>query len=89
VDGESTSRIEEFNPAGGFIRKWGTEGEAAGQMDFPVAIAIATGGSNRGDLYVTDAGNRRVDEFGPEGKFIRNLGIRGWKSPQKRIRNLH
>jgi len=74
VDGGGTSRIEEFSAAGTFMAKWGTEGEGAGEMDFPVGIAIAAGGSDAGDIYVADAGNRRVDEFGPEGKFIRTWG---------------
>ena len=74
VDGQSTSRVEEFSAAGAFITKWGTNGEGAGEMNFPVGIAIAAGGSDAGDVYVADAGNRRVDEFGPEGKFIRTWG---------------
>ncbi len=74
VDGQSTSRIEEFSATGSFIAKWGTKGEGASEMDFPVGIAIAAGGSDAGNVYVADAGNRRVDEFGPEGTFIRTWG---------------
>ena len=74
VDGGVTSRIEEFSATGAFMAKWGTEGEGAGEMDLPEGIAIAAGGSDAGDVYVADAGNRRVDEFGPEGKFIRTWG---------------
>jgi DNA-binding beta-propeller fold protein YncE len=75
VDGESSSHIEEFSANGTFMAKWGTEGHGVDQMDYPVSIAVAAGGSSAGDLYVTDAGNRRVDEFKPDGEFIRAWGL--------------
>lgn len=71
---QSANRIEEFNAGGGFITEWGEEGAGAGQMFEPASIAVAGGGSETGKLYVTDARNRRVDEFGPEGHFIRAWG---------------
>jgi DNA-binding beta-propeller fold protein YncE len=77
VDKGSTpgkSLIEEFGATGTFIREWGTQGSGAGEMWEPGSIAIAGGGSDAGDIYVVDGRNRRVDEFAPEGTFIRAWG---------------
>ena len=35
-----------------------------------------------GDVYVVDSGNNVVDEFGPEGKYLRRLGAGELKNPQ-------
>lgn len=67
--GVSGARIEEFTAEGKFITEWGKTGSGAGEMHEPEGIAVA--GSEAGDVYVADAGNRRVDEFSSSGTFIR------------------
>ncbi len=48
----------------------GTVGSAEGQLFHPTNLAI---GSN-GNLYVSDTGNFRVQEFTPDGRFVRTFG---------------
>lgn len=55
----------------GFI--WGSYGTGNGQFVDPVDIAV----DPNWDVYVTDAGQARVQVFDWQGKFLRALGSRG------------
>ena len=87
------NRVQEFSENGAFIRtfgygvntgesklevctsncKAGIAGSGNGQLSDPDDIAIIGG-----DIYVTDLGNSRVDEFDEEGKtFVREWGSWG------------
>lgn len=90
----TNNRIQQFSPAGAFVRAWGwgvkdgnlefevcsvaancqkgAAGAAAGQLSIPQRIAVDP---VRGNLYVSDQGNRRIDVFGPTGTF---QGAFGW-----------
>jgi DNA-binding beta-propeller fold protein YncE len=48
------------------------EGSGAGQFSSPEGVAIDNDllSSSRGDVYVIDKGNDRVEKFGPEGEFL-------------------
>ncbi len=48
----------------------GSPGNAAGQLSFPSSVAI---GPN-GHLYVPDNGQNRINEFQPNGSFVRGWG---------------
>jgi DNA-binding beta-propeller fold protein YncE len=55
------------------IRKWGTYGSGPGQ--FIQAMGLATDAN--GNVFVNDAVNKRVSEFDPYGKWIRDFGSAG------------
>ena len=60
-----------FRPDGTLVRQWGSQGSAAGQFDWPLAVAV----SSAGDVFVFDTGNRRVQVFRlSDGSFVRSLG---------------
>ncbi len=48
----------------------GTPGTAAGQFNFPRAVAV----DSEGRVYVADSGNNRVQVFGADGSFLREWG---------------
>ncbi len=73
-------RVQKFTPQGEFLTAWGTFGEfnvgdPNGQGAFFGPRDIAVG--PEGALYVTDTGNKRVQVFDPEGRFLREFGGRG------------
>ncbi|HEY0278356.1 MAG TPA: NHL repeat-containing protein [Solirubrobacterales bacterium] len=53
------------------VLRFGAQGSAAGQMKSPGGVAVDQAS---GDVYVADTGNNRIDEFGPEGSFVRAWG---------------
>jgi sugar lactone lactonase YvrE len=53
-----------------FQLKLGTPGTGAGQFDGPAFVAV----DDAGDVYVTDAGNHRVQKFDDDGTFITQWG---------------
>ena len=46
--------------------------EGSGQVQFKGIGGIAA--NSKGDVYVTDSGNARVQELGPSGEYIRSFG---------------
>jgi hypothetical protein len=50
---------------------FGEAGEGAGQLEEPHGAAVEQAS---GDTYLVDTNNSRVDEFGPEGEFVRAWG---------------
>lgn len=58
-------RIQEFQPDGAFVRKWGSLGELPGQFKEPCAVAVGADGS----VFVADTWNHRVQKFSPEGEY--------------------
>lgn len=48
----------------------GAAGGGAGQLSRPSGVAVDNSlGLSHGDVYVVDAGNNRVQKFGPDGEF--------------------
>jgi peptidylamidoglycolate lyase len=68
-DGYRNSRIVKFDSTGKYLFEWGTKGDAPGQFNIPHAIDL----DNRGNVYVADRENNRVQVFAPDGKFLRSL----------------
>ncbi len=73
-------RIQKFAPDGTFLKQWGsvvdTKGlTVGGENGFygPRAIAF----TREGSLLITDAGNKRVVIYSPEGQFLGQFGGRG------------
>ncbi len=69
-------RIQKFDPNGKFLKKWGYFVTTDGQLGEPVGMwgprAIVIDAD--GNLYVADTGNKRVQEFDPEGNFLGQWG---------------
>ena len=53
-----------------FVAKWGTNGTGDGEFDYPFKIAL----NAVGEVYVSDAGNRRIEKFDSDGNFITKWG---------------
>jgi uncharacterized protein (TIGR03663 family) len=73
-------RIQKFDAAGRFLTKWGFFTDTRGARDDqpggfwgPRAIAIGPDGN----LYVADTGNKRIQVFDPNGRFVRAIGGEG------------
>ncbi len=65
--------IQVFDATGALLQVIGAPGEREGEFNFPTFLAFA-----RGDLYVTDTMNSRVQVFGGEAmRFKLKLGERG------------
>jgi DNA-binding beta-propeller fold protein YncE len=52
-------RIQAFTLDGKFLYKWGTVGNASGEMRSPCGVAVDDAGS----IYVADTYNNRVQKF--------------------------
>jgi streptogramin lyase len=69
-DGEGqNTRIVKFSKDGTFIKTWGTKGAAPGQLQTPHAIFI----DGRGRVWVADRGNKRLQVFDQDGRFLREM----------------
>ena len=70
ADGMGTNnRVAKLDKEGRFIKHWGSTGTEAGQFQGLKAIAIDA----QGDVYVADAGNKRIQVFDGEGTFKRQF----------------
>lgn len=67
-------RVQVFSTGGDFIRKWGQDGAANGDLSEPGGIAVNPCNSN---VYVTEGRNNRVSVFNPNGTFISKFGSYG------------
>jgi DNA-binding beta-propeller fold protein YncE len=66
TDGYVNSRVVKFDPAGKFIKTWGTKGTGPGQFNLPHSIDI----DRQRRLYVADRDNSRVQIFDEEGRYL-------------------
>jgi hypothetical protein len=67
ADGESkNTRVVKFAKDGKFIKFWGTKGSGDGELDVPHNIAM----DSKGNLYVADRANKRVEVFDQDGKYL-------------------
>ena len=66
--------VKIFNMAGELVGKIGQEkGDGPGRFLFPTYLSV----DDKGNLYVTETLNSRVQMFDPEGKYVKSLGQRG------------
>jgi sugar lactone lactonase YvrE len=71
ADGMGTNnRVAKFDKDGRFITHWGSTGSGQGQFNGVKALAIDA----QGNVYVADAGNRRIQVFDAEGTFKSEFG---------------
>ncbi|HEX3703062.1 MAG TPA: peptidyl-alpha-hydroxyglycine alpha-amidating lyase family protein [Vicinamibacterales bacterium] len=66
-DGEgANTRVVKLSKDGTFIASWGTKGSGPGELSGPHCITMDTGGK----LYVCDRGNKRIQVFDQDGRFL-------------------
>ena len=53
--------------------EWGKLGEGDGEFTNPIGIAVDA----RGNVYVGEAGNPRIQKFDSNGRFLSKFGSRG------------
>jgi DNA-binding beta-propeller fold protein YncE len=70
-DGYINSRVAKVDKNGNWLKSWGEPGSDAGQFMTPHSIAIDA----EDHIYVADRGNRRIQVFDVEGKFLRQIII--------------
>ena len=70
-DGYWNSRVGKVDKNGDWVTSWGSPGKAEGQFDTPHSIAADA----KGNIYVADRGNRRIQVFDGQGKFLRAISI--------------
>jgi hypothetical protein len=70
-DGYINSRIAKLDKDGNWLKSWGKPGDQPGQFSTPHSIALDA----EGKVYVADRGNRRIQVFDADGKFLRRIII--------------
>ena len=70
-DGYVNSRVAKVDKDGNWLMSWGEPGDQPGQFNVPHSIAIDA----QNNVYVADRGNRRIQVFNTEGKFLRQFTI--------------
>jgi DNA-binding beta-propeller fold protein YncE len=66
-------RVLKFDKDGKFIKSWGGKGKEPGKFDVAHGIAIDA----KGQLWVTDRENQRIQIFDQDGKYIKELKYAG------------
>jgi len=70
-DGYVNSRVGKANAKGEWVGSWGSLGSGPGQFDTPHGVAV----SPKDEIFVADRGNRRIQVFDTEGKYLREFTI--------------
>jgi DNA-binding beta-propeller fold protein YncE len=70
-DGYINSRIAKADKDGNWVKSWGDRGSKPGEFNTPHNIAADA----KGNIYVADRGNGRIQVFDNNGKFLRMMKI--------------
>jgi hypothetical protein len=70
-DGYVNSRVAKVDKDGNWLKSWGEPGDGPGQLNTPHSIAVDA----QGNVFVADRGNRRIQVFDGDGKFLRQMTI--------------
>jgi DNA-binding beta-propeller fold protein YncE len=65
--GKGESRVLKFSADGVFISTWGGEGKGPGEFNVPHSIVT----DGKGQIYVADRSNQRIQVFDRDGKYLR------------------
>ena len=68
-DGYGNARVVKFDKNGRFLLAWGNKGKGEGEFDLPHAVRL----DSRGDVYVADRENKRIQVFAPDGNLLRQM----------------
>jgi DNA-binding beta-propeller fold protein YncE len=70
-DGYINTRVAKYDKNGNWVKSWGEPGNQPGQFLQPHSIAV----DSADHVYVADRGNRRIQVFDGDGKFLRQITI--------------
>ena len=70
-DGYINSRVAKVAKDGAWLKSWGDRGVKPGEFNTPHSIAADA----KGNVYVADRGNRRIQVFDGDGNFLREIRI--------------
>jgi DNA-binding beta-propeller fold protein YncE len=70
-DGYINSRVAKIDSNGNWLKSWGDRGNKPGEFHTPHSIAADA----RGNIYVADRGNRRIQVFDGDGALLREIRI--------------
>jgi len=70
-DGYINSRVAKVDRNGSWVKSWGDRGTKPGEFNTPHSIAADA----KGNIFVADRGNRRIQVFDGEGTFQREFTI--------------
>ncbi len=70
-DGYINARVAKVDKDGNWMKSWGEPGNGPGQFNTPHSIAVDA----QDNVYVADRGNRRIQVFDGEGKFLHQITI--------------
>jgi DNA-binding beta-propeller fold protein YncE len=71
ADGYNNSRVVKVDKNGRWVKTWGERGTEPGQFNTVHTIA----NDAKGNIYVGDRSNRRIQVFDPDGNFLRQFTI--------------
>jgi DNA-binding beta-propeller fold protein YncE len=70
-DGYINSRVAKYDKNGDWVKQWGEHGAKPGEFSTPHSIAA----DSKGNIYVADRGNRRIQVFNSDGTYLREITI--------------
>jgi streptogramin lyase len=70
-DGYINSRVAKFDKNGDWVKQWGGPGRGPGELNTPHSIAADA----KGNIFVADRGNRRIQVFTTDGQLQREMKI--------------
>lgn len=70
-DGYKNSRVAKIDKNGDWVKSWGERGNGPSQFNTPHSIAVDA----KGNVYVADRGNARIQVFDSDGTFLRQFII--------------
>jgi hypothetical protein len=79
-DGYVNSRVAKVDKDGNWLKSFGEPGDQPGQFSTPHSIAVDA----QGNVFVADRGNRRIQVFDNDGRFLRQMTIDVPVSPDAR-----
>ena len=59
-------RVQKFSAEGVYLCQIGSSGDGRGEFNRPAGVAV----DEHGDIYVSDRGNHRIQQFSYEGNFV-------------------
>lgn len=68
-DGYTNSRVAKIDKNGDWVKSWGEKGTKPGEFDTPHSIAADA----RGNIYVADRGNRRIQVYDTDLNFLKSI----------------
>jgi hypothetical protein len=70
-DGYINSRVAKYDKNGDWVKQWGKPGNGIGEFNTPHSIATDA----KGNVYVADRGNGRIQVFSSDGDYLREIKI--------------